>query len=299
MSGISIIKPLVITPAMLVSTDVAEADYAAYAGGTTYAAGDRVISNHLIYQSLQASNTGHTPASSPTWWVEVSATNRWKLFDLVNSSQTAKATSMTYTVRPGTVVTAVAGVNMTSVYTIRIRMVSDAYGLVYDKTITRTRTPPSVGWWAWMFGRRTESLASYYADLPSFADAQITVDFTGLADMAVGTLILGQVSRWGMGLVAGVTLGIRDYSIKQTNEWGDIVLTKRSYAQKVPFPLLLNTSEVDTFFRFLTSVRATPCLWIGSDKFDSTTVYGYYSDFEILIAYDSVADCNITLEGLT
>lgn len=299
MNGLTIIKPLAITPAMLLSTDVPEADYAAYAPGTTYALADRVIYDHGIYQSLAAGNVGNTPSTSPAKWVFVSATNRYKLFDLVNSSQTAQSTTMTYTVRPGTIVTAVAAVNLTSVYSIRIRVISDAYGLVRDETITRTRRPPGSGWWSWYYGRRTEALASYYIDLPSFADAQIIIDFTGLADMAVGTLILGQVSRWGVGLAAGVSLGIRDYSRKETNEFGDVVLTRRKYANRAQFPLILTTSEVDSFHRFLASVRATPCLWIGSDVYDSATVYGYYQDFEILISYPTVADCNLTLEGLT
>jgi len=41
---------------------------AAYAGGTTYGAGDKVISSGTAYISLAAANTGKTPASNPTWW---------------------------------------------------------------------------------------------------------------------------------------------------------------------------------------------------------------------------------------
>lgn len=40
----------------------------AYAGGTTYPQDVMVLSSGIIYQSLAAANTGHTPASSPTWW---------------------------------------------------------------------------------------------------------------------------------------------------------------------------------------------------------------------------------------
>ncbi|CAM8658672.1 hypothetical protein MCEMIEM13_01531 [Comamonadaceae bacterium] len=298
MNGLTIIKPLTITPAMVVATDVPEADYVAYVAGTTYALGDRVIYDHGIYQSLAASNVGNTPSTTPAKWVFVSATNRFKLFDLVNSSQTAKSSTMSYTVRTGTVVTAIGAVNLTSVFSIRIRVISDAYGSVYDETFDRTRRPPGSGWWNWFYSRRSEALASYYVDLPSFADAQIIVDFTGLADMAVGTLILGQVSRWGVGLAAGVSLGIRDYSRKETNEFGDVVLTRRKYANKAQFPLILNAGEVDSLHRYLASIRAMPCLWIGSGTYDSATVYGYYQDFEILISYPTVADCNLTIEGL-
>lgn len=40
----------------------------AYAGGTTYAKGETVVSGGVFYVSMQNANTGNTPASSPAWW---------------------------------------------------------------------------------------------------------------------------------------------------------------------------------------------------------------------------------------
>lgn len=45
----------------------------AYAGGTTYAAGDFSVFNGKAYVSLQAGNIGHQPDVSPTWWAAFSA----------------------------------------------------------------------------------------------------------------------------------------------------------------------------------------------------------------------------------
>jgi hypothetical protein len=41
---------------------------AEYSSGTTYSLGTVVTVSGSSYQSLQASNTNHTPSSSPTWW---------------------------------------------------------------------------------------------------------------------------------------------------------------------------------------------------------------------------------------
>lgn len=41
----------------------------AYNAGTTYALDQYVTSGGITYRSLQAGNVGHTPASSPLWWV--------------------------------------------------------------------------------------------------------------------------------------------------------------------------------------------------------------------------------------
>jgi hypothetical protein len=206
---------------------------------------------------------------------------------------------MTYTVRPGSAVNAVAAIGLTGVQTIRIRMVSDAYGTVYDKTITRYALPLDSSWFSWFFGRRTDTLYSYYADLPSYIDAQIIIDFTGLSSLAVGSLLIGNSNAWGMAVQHGTTLGIRDYSKKETNEWGDIVLTQRAFSKKAQFPLVLDSTSVDSFFDYLASIRATPCLWIASDAYASSVIFGFYQDFEILISYPTVAECNLTIEGLT
>lgn len=75
----NVIPPLAITDARLTSTTVVDFAPAAYAGGTTYAinatasvAGAAGLIT--VYKSLQNSNTGHTPASSPTWWVSIGDT---------------------------------------------------------------------------------------------------------------------------------------------------------------------------------------------------------------------------------
>lgn len=41
----------------------------AYGAATTYALDQYVTSGGITYRSLQAANTGNTPATSPTWWV--------------------------------------------------------------------------------------------------------------------------------------------------------------------------------------------------------------------------------------
>lgn len=74
-----VIPPLAITTAMLTSSSAVETAPAAYAAGTTYAL-DATASMAgaaglvTVYRSLQASNTGHAPASSPTWWVNIGTT---------------------------------------------------------------------------------------------------------------------------------------------------------------------------------------------------------------------------------
>lgn len=67
-----LIRPVAITDTKLTSSSVPEAVVTEYVAGTTYAAGDeRGVTTGTaqdVYQSLQAGNLGHAPASSATWW---------------------------------------------------------------------------------------------------------------------------------------------------------------------------------------------------------------------------------------
>lgn len=70
-----LIRPITIDGAALDSSNVVETAPAAYNGATTYALGNQVsvfsgINSTVatMYESLQASNTGNTPSSSPLWW---------------------------------------------------------------------------------------------------------------------------------------------------------------------------------------------------------------------------------------
>lgn len=68
-----IIKPHTIGETMLVSSTAVETAPALYNPATNYAAGVQVsVAGTLgvisVYQSLQAANTGNTPATSPLWW---------------------------------------------------------------------------------------------------------------------------------------------------------------------------------------------------------------------------------------
>ena len=97
----------------------------------------------------------------------------------------------------------------------------------------------------------------------------------------------------------GVRLGIQDYSRKERNEWGDVVLKQRAFATRVTFQMLVENKQLDNTYRLLTELRATPCLWIGSSDFNSLSVFGFYNNFDISIAYSVYSECSIDIEGLS
>lgn len=299
--ALTVVKPVTMTTAMLVSSSVPETDHAAWSSGTTYALAARVIltSTHKIYESLQAANLNHDPITSPTWWIEVSPTNRWKVFDTSNSTQTAQATSISYRVTPGIAITSFAALNLTNATSIRVRLVDATYGTVYDKTTDLLAIQPEPEWWSWFFGLRTPPELSVATDLPAYPTADLLIDLTGGASLAVGVFLFGQTRQVGLGVNLGANIGIQDYSRKETNEFGDTVLVQRAFSKRASFDMLLDRADVDPTASFFTSVRAVPCLWIGHKDYESLVIYGIYKDFQITIAYTDYSDCTLDLEGLT
>ena len=296
-----VIKSITMTDGMLTATSVPEDDHPAWSSGTTYARGDRVIltSTHKIYESLQAGNTNKNPASERLWWVEVSPTNRWRMFDLSSTTQTKLGTSGYYEITPGQAINALALINISGILTVRVRLTDPRFGLVYDKTADLTFVPSESSWYAWFFEPRTEQNQFVVEDIPSYPNATLRIDVTSSGTAYIGAFIFGSVRSIGLGVQQGVRLGIQDYSRKERNEWGDVVLKQRAFATRVTFQMLVENKQLDNTYRLLTDLRATPCLWIGSSDFNSLSVFGFYNNFDISIAYSVYSECSIDIEGLS
>lgn len=306
--ALAVVNPFEVTDAILLDTDVPEDDYAAWNSGTTYNTGDRVIlvSTHRIYESLTDGNTNKPPATSPVEWIEVSATNRWKLFDRSNTSQTTQTDSPSgyffYELAFGRPINSFAALNISNGTKVKITMTSASVGspnIVYEEEVSLTPYPQTSDWWAWFFGQRITPTQVVKTDLPAYSDAVIKIEFEGGDNLAVGTALFGQQNRFGLGLQYGARVGIQDYSIKQTNEFGDVVLLQRAFSKRANFTLFINKGETDTLQTFLSSIRAVPCLWIGSADYESTVVYGFYKNFDVLISYPEHSECDLEIEGLT
>jgi hypothetical protein len=310
-NAIKIVEPLTITDSILDDsgspplTNVPENDYPVWSSGTTYAAGDRVIllSTHRIYESLLSGNTGNDPTlfSSPTFWIEVGPTNRWAVFDTSVSTSTVQANNITYTLEPGSAINLLAVLNVTNgtQVTVTMNSPSQSPSEVYSKTIDLGGLPLVPSWWAWFFGTKIQVTQAIFDDIPPYVDGIVTVEILGGSDLAVGVIMMGQQQLFGLGIKYGARVGIQDYSRKETNEFGDTVLVQRAFAKRANVDLFLNKFEVDSLQRELSRIRATPCLWILSNDYESTTLFGFYKNFDILINYPEHADCELEIEGLS
>lgn len=299
MTPLKIVKPQEVTDAMLVATDVPESSFPVWNSGTTYALAARVhlVSTHKVYESAIAGNTNNDPASTAQW-VEVGPTNRWAVFDRSNSTSTAKSTSFYYRLLPSAAFNSVGLLGLVGAQTLRVRITHPTLGLIFDRTVGLTGLPGQVGWWEWFFAPRTGPTLSVMTDLPGLPGSELRVDVTGATNLAAGVLLFGAAKDVGILVQQGARLGIQDYSRKETNEFGDLVLVQRAFAKRATFDVPIKAEFLDESISFLTSIRATPCLFIAP-KYESGVIYGFYKEFDVNIAYASVSECSLQVEGLT
>lgn len=99
----------------------------------------------------------------------------------------------------------------------------------------------------------------------------------------------------------GASVGIIDYSRKETDAFGVTTFVRRAYSKRMSAKLMLDNVQMNKVQRVLADLRATPCAWIGADDvtYAPLVVYGFYKDFSIEVAYPTASYCSLEVEGLT
>jgi len=280
-------------------TNVPEADYPVWAPTTTYAVGAKVIVSSRIYEALVA-NTNVNPTAAPTAppkWLDLGATNRWRMFDDKMSSVTTNPESISLRIVPGKAIDALAffGIDAASVL---VRVTDPYQGVVFESQVSPVSTDGIDNWYDYFFSP-VEIMEDFVVlDVPagSFGSIEIVISKPGGVARAA-MLIIGKMARIGAALY-GSSVGITDFSKKERDEFGNFVLVERGFSKRAEFDVAVETARVGSVQRTLARYRAKPLVWIGEASYEGTIIYGYYRDFSLVISGPSVSDCSISVEGL-
>lgn len=306
-----IIRPLEVTDARLVASNVLPSTDPEWDSATTYNEGEvvQVAAVHKRYEALASSTDAYPPDAvnnEPPEWLELGPTDQWAMFDgrIGTYSESSEpwlegaGQGIQVEITPGRVVNALAffGLQGTS---LRVEMIDPVEGSVYDETRSLNSSVGIDNWYAYLFDPVDRIADAVFLDLPSYRSATIRVSLQGVDGSAQCALcIIGNQREVG-GTQYGTSVGILDFSRKERDTFGRIDVVERNYSKRVNFDLLLEANRTDVTQRMLAEYRATPIVWIGSDRYESTIVYGYYRDFDIVLANFPFSECSIEVEGLT
>lgn len=276
--------------------------WAAYAGGTTYAAGDHVLdaTAHLVYESLVGSNTGN-PLTDATKWAEHSTTNRWAMFDMLRASGTVEAVSpLTIVLAPGRITS--LGLTGIDADTLTVTLV-DGATTVYSETINLDGSIIA-SWEDYFFGAfRTQSIQTLL-EIPTYTAGVLTITLT----KTTGSISLGKCVV-GTAIPLGVTEKSPD--VRRTN-FSSLVrdtagqltdITRRKIVRRVTQRVAVELANVRTVDALFDDVLYSPALWIGLDDFDNDYAYllaflGCLMDSRIDPAEVQVAWTTLEIEGI-
>ena len=264
------------------SSTATEADYSAYNSGTTYALGDKVISasTHKIYESAANTNTGHDPTDinnrtgSTIWWNEVSATNRWKMFDGESTSQTTVASPLTVVLRPGFINALYAGnlIGDQAVITVK-----DPPGgtVVYTKTIELENSYRG-DYWEYCFAPFSQQPDLLVDDIPPYYNCEVTFTLSAASgNVSCGMFQIGDLRPIGTSL-SGASAEPKTYSYIKIDDFGNNVIKRRNSARDMNVDVIVDLDYANAALDILTRVidSASLCVASSNPKYSGLRVYG-------------------------
>jgi len=98
-----------------------------------------------------------------------------------------------------------------------------------------------------------------------------------------------------------MSVGIVDYSKKDTDEFGNIIFVERPYSQRINTNIIIRDTKIYEIYEKLVSIRTTPCIWIpvaNNLDYSFLTVLGFYKEFSVDINYPEYALCSLSIESL-
>jgi len=301
-----ITDPLTLGADQLIATNVPENDAPLWNATATYQLGDRVIFEHAVWESAATTGTegdlniGKQPdISGAVWWLRVGPTNRFAAFDTSRITATQQAGGFWHEFKPGYAINAIHVLHMHECNTLRITLTDPIAGVVFDTGVLAVgRVITTASWWQWCFGRRVPITQKHFYDLPTYPNVVLRIEVTGGNNCAVGAILAGQITTFGLGVRTGLRLGIDDYSRKERDKWGAVTLAEGAYSDQIRLQLTLPNCELDALHDFMVQRRTKVLFWNASGRWNATGVYGFYKTWEILISYAMYSDVSIELEGM-
>lgn len=305
-----IVKPITIDDDKFLSSTVAEDDYDEWESTASYIedAYVIVINDHRVYRCAVA-NTDKLPIDNiyddetdpdnPTgYWVDVSATNKWKLFDGKSRAATTATDELEIKIQPRSVFNRLPLLNVgASLITVSI---ADTDGTnVYQETVSTADTTGIDDFYPWFFSPLVKKTDFIFEDLPAYSNATVTITLSDHGEtVTLGECVLG-TSKFIGHTRLGYSVGISDYSEKGTDEEDNATLEEGVYYDSGNFPLRLKPEQVSDVKNTLAAYRATALVFVGDSDRQETLIYGFYTDFSIILFACNTAYCEIEIEELS
>jgi hypothetical protein len=283
-------------PALLYSNvPITEPNYSAT---TTYAKGALVLAAGTpdVYESLVDANKGSALTDTGKWLKRKEPTNRWRMLDQYNNTQTTNPERIVLTLSPQLIS---QGVYLGNVDANEVSFVVQDLqrGVVYTETQNLIVSTSKSSFFKWCFGRIRRRSYAVSVMLPVYANAIVTVILSKPgATPACGMCAIGPLVDVGLSEY-GLSAEIKDYSSTTFNFDGTSETVQRGYSKRMSVDVEVDDDQADAVFEALVSFRQKPVVYLGSVMHGLACVFGKFSSFKIIVASKPLAKASLQIEG--
>lgn len=295
-----VIKSIETTDTILTYSNIEEDEYPTWVSGTTYTVSDKVIYLHKIYERIIAGAGTTTPDLDQANWLDLGATNRYRMFDNIISSVSNRSGGIQFTLTPSQIVNGIALLNVNAT-TVRVVVTDPVDGVIYDKTKELRSSSEVIDYYSYFFApivSVSDLNTAVFLDLPNSPTATITVYVSSGAGLVeVGEVVYGVQTVVGR-TNYGTAIGIKSYSRKEVDEFGKVTVIKRKNSKYADYDVDIDNVNLNSVQRLFADIDSVPCVFIGNPDMEELIVYGFYSDFKTTISFPTVSKCTLRVEGL-
>lgn len=305
------IIPVLINDASLLSSNVAmpdatESGLTVWAVGQTITAGQErfysVADKHWIVRALQNHTTSAlnapTGQDDDTFWVLVRQANRWRMFDQSSTSQTENTNTIEVSLAVSGAVDGLYFGNLDA-NEVNVEVLDVNDNVIYDRTFSLVNNSLIYDWYTYMFAPFVQSKDLYVNDIPIYYSTTINITITKTGSTAkCGVFVAGQRKYIGFIEYGKLRWGIRSYSVKEVNDFGDTILTKRKSKRIATVNAMVASGSEDGIVTELREEDGKALVFIVADGFKTTYIYGFYRDFYASAIYPSHSEFNFEIEEL-
>lgn len=296
-----VMEPVTIDDSNLDYSNIPEDDVGgAWSSGTAYSLGDEIFRGHKIWRSVQNANTNHDPLTDDgTWWVYVQATRRWRAFDLTLSDPVFNDPTIVYRLTFDTSQDAVAFFGLDA-SEITLKITDPIDGVIHDVTYSLITGGEEVyDAWTYFFSPITALSDLTIRFLPIWAGCELEITITSGGTTKVGEILIGNDHYVGETDV-DTEVGIVDYSIKERDAYGNVVVTERGFTKRIAYHFTFLTEDVSRILKLFARVRAKPAVYsagVGTDQY-GLSVAGFYKEFNVPLT-PNISFGTLEVESLT
>jgi len=299
-----VITPIEINDTILISSTIAEPDIGEtpWNAATSYVLGDVVIraTTHKRYENILAGVDAGVPEITPNRWIEIGSTNRYAMFDTLRNTQSVKAAPVTVVLTPSA---RIDSIGLLSVYADEVS-ISIVVGseTIYSRTENLDERA-LFDWYDYFFAEFKKTPNRVFFDIPPYANAVITITFTGIAAVRVGAIVLGNQTDLGKA-VNGIGSEEVNFSRIEREATGEAILLQRRSVPKVSIKSLADSVRINKIRDTRKLLNAIPAVWSGLDDkidnpyFETVLLLGVYKRFEININSANMVEIDLEIEEI-